>query len=84
MVIPCGWLIPPFFYLCGSVSEGSLPGTARFGVARWLVSRHQVPWEGMDQLAHVPLLCSRWTIQRTPCNLPSLSHGFSPFLIMLF
>ena len=70
MVIPRGWLI---LFLRDGVSEGSLLGTARFRAAPWLVSGHQVPGEGMGQLAHVPLLCSRGTVQRPSCNVPSLS-----------
>lgn len=42
--------------------------TARFGAARWPVPGGQIPWEGVDQLAHVTLFWPRWTVQCTPCQ----------------
>lgn len=41
--------------------------TARFSAARWPVSGAQIPWKGVDQLAHVTLFWPRWAVQRTPC-----------------
>jgi hypothetical protein len=42
--------------------------TAGFSAARWPVSGAQIPWKGMDQLAHVSLFWSRWTVQCTLCQ----------------
>ena len=60
-----------FCWFCAASPEGrvSRPAkTARFGDARWLVSDPQIPWQGMDQLAPIPLLCSRRAVQCTACN----------------
>jgi hypothetical protein len=72
MVIPCGWFIPPLFRATGS--DGSWPVTARLRDARWLVFGHQVPREGMDQLALVALFCPLWAVYCAPCSLFSLAQ----------
>ena len=50
--------------------------TARFGAAFWPVCDRQIPWEGMDQLAHVLLFCPRWTVQCPPCDPNSCLRRF--------
>lgn len=50
--------------------------TARFNITCRLVSSHQVLRKGMDQLASVALLCTRWSLQRTTCNISLYSCVF--------
>jgi hypothetical protein len=73
-------VVRPFFWFCAASPEGrvSRPAkTARFGDARWLVSDPQIPWQGMDQLAPIPLFCSRRAVQCTACNPLFLSRTVS-------
>ena len=60
--------------------------TAGFGAARWPVPGGQIPWKGVDQLAHVHLFWPRWTVQCTTCQSfhflrRFLAIPYYPFLV---
>lgn len=66
------WIFPLVgslvFALCVCIKKPPWCTIDRFSSSRWLVPGHQILWKGMDQLATVPLLHSRWPLQRPSCK----------------